>query len=42
MEKTDIFVHPRLTFPPGSAYYDMDLLEKAGAASMDTGQGTPR
>ena len=42
MEKMDIFVHPHLTFPPGSAYYEMDLLEKAGAASMDTGQGISR
>ena len=42
MEKMDIFVHPHLTFLPGSAYYEMDLLEKAGAASMDTGQGISR
>lgn len=38
----DILFIPCLTFLFSAAYYEMDILEKAGAASMNTGQGLPR
>ena len=40
--KVDILFIPCLTFLFSAAYYEMDILEKAGAASMNTGQGLPR